>query len=259
MAENPTQEIEYDDAMVAFLELIWGEGFLSNDCPEMVHTIVEGLELKDKEVLDIGCGIGGVDVVLARDYGCRVLGLDIEKPLIERARAVAADFTDRIEFRLVERGPLPVDDASFDVVFSKDSRGHIPSMDRCFADVLRVLKRGGTLAASDWCRGPDPYSDDMHRYIEVEGVTINFDTLEQYGVLLRDCGFVDVALTDISDSYRVEARAEYERVKGPLKQTMIAALGREKQEHFLENWRLLSLVLDKGELRTGLIRARKPA
>ena len=35
-----THEDEYDDALVAMLELIWGEGFLSPGGPEAVRNIV---------------------------------------------------------------------------------------------------------------------------------------------------------------------------------------------------------------------------
>jgi hypothetical protein len=36
-------------------------------------------------------------------------------------------------------------------------------------------------------------------------------------------------------------------------------LGREQQEHALENWRAMVVVLDKGELRPGFYRGAKPA
>ena len=36
-------------------------------------------------------------------------------------------------------------------------------------------------------------------------------------------------------------------------------LGPEQQAHFLEDWRAMTVVLDKGELRPGRYRGRKPA
>ena len=48
-------------------------------------------------------------------------------------------------------------------------------------------------------------------------------------------------------------------MQGPLKARMIELLGKEQQEHFLEDWRAMVVVLDKGELRPGFYRARKPA
>ena len=253
-------EDEYDDTLVTMLELIWGEGFLSPGGPAGAHRIVEGLDLAGKTVLDIGCALGGVDVLLAREYDCRIVGLDVERSLVERGRAriQAAGLAERVDLRLVEPGPLPIDDASIDVVFGMDSWIHIADKRAFFAEVFRVLKPGGVLTASDWLRSEAPYSDDMRYFFELEGLTYHMDTLEAYGGILRDCGFVDVALTDTSAQLRAQAADEYARMRGPLHDRMGKALGPEMQAHFIEDWRMLTVVLDSGELRTGRLRARKP-
>ncbi len=251
---------EYDDALVTMLQLIWGEGHISPGGSVAARRIVEGLDLAGKTVLDIGCALGGVDVMLAREHDCRIVGLDVERPLVERGRArvEAAGLADRVDLRLVEPGPLPIDDAAFDVVFGKDSFIHIADKRGFFAEVFRVLKPGGVLVASDWLRTEAPYSDDMRYFFELEGLTYHMDTLEAYGGILRDCGFVDVVLTDTSAELRAEAADEYARMQGPLHDQMGKALGPEMQTHFIEDWRMLTVVLDAGELRTGRLRARKP-
>ena len=122
-------EDEYDDALVTMLELIWGEGFLSPGGPAAARRIVEGLDLKEKDVLDIGCGIGGADVVLAKDFGCRIVGIDIEGPLIERARGAAAGNAERIDFQHSPEGrarttPL-VEDGSSSAQQAEQSYGGV--------------------------------------------------------------------------------------------------------------------------------------
>jgi hypothetical protein len=47
-------------------------------------------------------------------------------------------------------------------------------------------------------------------------------------------------------------------MQGEMKAEMAGALGNEGYEHFLENLRAMTVVLHKGELRTGRIRAPKP-
>src|SRR4029077_11423645 len=108
---------EYGDAMVAALELIWGEGFLSPGGPAEVEATLGGREIRGAEVLDIGCGIGGIDLLLVEGLGPRwVPGTDVDADNIRRARrrAEAKGLSDRVGYRLVEPGPLPFEAASFD-------------------------------------------------------------------------------------------------------------------------------------------------
>ncbi|HEY9548856.1 MAG TPA: methyltransferase domain-containing protein, partial [Kiloniellaceae bacterium] len=81
--------MQYPEEFIERLHLIWGAAFLSPGGPEEVREIVRGLDLEDRQVLDIGCGTGGPAIVLARDSGARVTGLDVEPQLIERARRFA--------------------------------------------------------------------------------------------------------------------------------------------------------------------------
>ena len=71
-------EIEYNDAMTTMLELIWGVGFMAPGGEGNIARLVEGLEIRDRRILDIGCGIGGPAFVLASNYGAHVVGADIE-------------------------------------------------------------------------------------------------------------------------------------------------------------------------------------
>lgn len=255
-----THDDEYDDTMVTLLELIYGEGFIAPGGPQEVRNLIGEADLAGKLVLDIGCGVGGIDVMLGRDYGCNVLALDVEAPLLDRARkrAAAAGLADRLEFRLIEPGPLPLEDASVDVVFSKDAWIHIPDKQALLAEVFRVLRPGGQLLAGDWCRGPEPYSADMERFFELEGLTYHMATLESYGTGLAECGFDAIELFDVSDRFKTLSQDQYERMTGPMKDQMLALVGSKETARITENWRQLLIVIDNRELRPGHMRARKP-
>lgn len=251
---------EYDSKLLDMLQLVWGDGFLSPGGPGAVDAIVDGLDLTGKLVVDIGGGLGGVDMHLARAHGAQVIGMEIEAPLVELATAkvAAAGLSDRIEPRLCTPGPLALDDGSIDVVFSKDSLIHVADKDAAFRDYCRVLKPGGWLVMSDWMRGLEPYSKDMEYWFEMEGLTYHMWPLDAYGRALDAAGFVGIEVTDTSDDLRRLSDAEYEQMKGPLHARMGAILGAEARDHFVENWRAATVVLHRGELRTGRIRARKP-
>ncbi len=247
--------------MIGMLELIWGQGFLIPAGTENVRRTVAGLDLRDKLVLDIGSGIGGPALVLAGEMGARVVGIDLEGPLVARARAYAdaAGLSGRVEFRQASVGPLALDDESFDVVYSSGVFTQVEDKLAMFKEVFRVLKPGGVLTCYDWMKGDQPYGADMRAWFELEGLTYAMETLEAHGRILRQAGFADIELADDRQAYRDLCHREYDEMQGPLKARMIELLGREQQEHFLENWRAMVVVLDKGELRPGFYRARKPA
>ncbi len=152
-------DVQYPDHFIERLHAVWGEGFLSPGGAEEVCEIVRGLSLTGKSVLDIGFGTAGPAIVLARDLGAdRVVGIDVEEQLHRRATALVErmGLTDRVDLELVTPGRLPFDDASFDVVFSKDSIIHIPDKAALFSEIIRVLKPGGVFTASDWLSGEGP-------------------------------------------------------------------------------------------------------
>jgi SAM-dependent methyltransferase len=251
---------EYDDRMLKLLQIIWGDGFLSPGGPAAVRAIVAGLDLQDKAVLDIGCGVGGLDEVLAGEFGATVIGVDVADLIVSlgQARIAASPLKDRIEIRRIAPGPLPFPDAAFDVVFGKDAWLHIPDKPAFFAEVFRVLKPGGIVACGDWMKSPGPYSVDMGYFFKMEGLTYNLVTLAEYGRFLHGAGFTDVSLTDITDQARLGAREELARMKGPLHDLISREIGAEGRDFFIEDWRSLTVVLDNGELRPARMRAKKP-
>ena len=111
----------YTNELIGMLEIVWGEGWLSPGGPQEVDRVVEGLDLRDKHVLDIGCAVGGIDFHLVeKHHAGHVTGVDVEGPVLAIAerRAEERGLSGRIDFKKVEPGPLPFPDASFDSVFS---------------------------------------------------------------------------------------------------------------------------------------------
>jgi uncharacterized cupin superfamily protein/ubiquinone/menaquinone biosynthesis C-methylase UbiE len=250
---------EYSDDLVAFLELIWGQGFMAPGGADLVRDTVAGLELKGKRVLDIGSGLGGPDIVLAR-MGAEVVGLDIEAPVIERARKLVAakGLSDRVSFKLTRPGPLPFADESFDLVYSSGAFTQIAAKEAMFKEVRRVLRPGGWFAVYDWMKGPGPISDDMRYFYKMEGLTYAMETPAFHRRVLKKLGFAKVMVEEDGGWYRAEAHKELRLLAGELHPRVTALLGREKADHFVEDWRSMTVVLDKGEHRPGRWRAQKP-
>jgi phosphoethanolamine N-methyltransferase len=252
---------EYDAAFVKLLESVWGEGFLSPGGPAEVAHILEGVDLRDAAVLDLGCGTGGAAFAIAEMSGtASVTGIDVAGNLIDQARARATErrLDSRVRFLRVDPGSLAFADGQFDVVFSKDSLIHIPDKEAICREILRVLRPGGTFAASDWLRGPGPVSPHLQYYIDVENLGFGMGTADDYERALVAAGFRDVMLVDRNAWYRDVARAEHAALTGPLYSRLVAELGEEFTRHEIEVWRALTVVLDSGELRPTHLRARRP-
>lgn len=84
---NP--ELQYPDHFIDRLHIIWGKGFLSPGGRDEILKIVRGLDLKNRSVLDIGCGTGGPSMVLAEECDANVIG--IEPHLIARSKEAVDD------------------------------------------------------------------------------------------------------------------------------------------------------------------------
>lgn len=255
-----SHENEYYDNMVTMLELIWGDGYMAPGGPGNVAKLLDGIDAQGKRILDIGCGIGGPVFEMAKTHGADVVGIDLESPLIDRAKRDAKKhgLENQCTFQKTEVGPLPFDDQSFDVVISSGAFTQIMDKSGILGESLRVLRPGGHLRCYDWLKPAGEFSDDMHYWFKVEGLTYALETLEGYEQHLLDAGFTDVTTTDASDWYRSEARREYQLIKGDLYPRMVELLGQSDADHFVEDWRAMVVVIDKGEMLQGYCRGRRP-
>jgi phosphoethanolamine N-methyltransferase len=258
---NQTDDL-YPEPVIGFLELLWGRGWLSPGGPEELAKLLQGEDLKDKNVLDIGCGAGGIDCLLVSEYGAkRVTGIDVEAPVLQtaRARAKEAGVANCIELLLVEPGPLPFADQNYDVVFSKDSIVHIADKTALARDAFRVLKPGGVFVTSDWLISHDGEpSVEMQAYLKAEDLDFGMASPDTYKHALEQAGFVDVRLTNRNPWYREQAREELALLKGGLSEKARRELGDEIVDHNMETWSLMLKVLDTGEHCPHHIRGTKP-
>ena len=253
-------ENEYHDNMVAMLELIWGEGYMAPGGPGNVARLLDGIDTQGKRILDVGCGIGGPALEMVATHGANVVGIDLEAPLVERARRAARErgLQNCCDFQIVEPGPFPFADDSFDIVLSSGAVTQTSDTAGIIADCLRVLKPGGYFTCYEWMRVDAPYSDDMLRWLKLEELTYVLETIESFAQLFRDAGFEDVEAVDASAWYRAESRREYELIKSDLYPRMVELLGQDDADHFVENWEAMTVVCESGEMRQAYFRGRHP-
>jgi SAM-dependent methyltransferase len=260
---NDHAEEEYTEPLINFLEVIWGEGYLSPGGADEVARVLEGTSLQGRRVLDIGCGSGGIAIELVERYGAAaVTGIDVEAGVLGFAARRVRDrgLADRIALKQVTPGPLPFDDATFDVVFSKDSMIHIADKEALFAEVFRVLRPDGWFVASDWLTSHDGEpSEAMKRYVALEGLSFGMASPDRYRDALKRAGFVDVSLINRNPWYREVARRERDAIAGALYERACEAAGKDVVDHNIETWTAMLEVLESREHCPHHLRAHKPA
>lgn len=225
--------------------------------------MLDGVAVAGRHVLDVGCGLGAIDVILVQKYQARsVLGIDVEPQLIEHAekRIAGAGLQNRVRFQLVEPGPLPPESESCDMVFSKDAIVHIPDKAAFFAEVMRVLTPGGVFVGSDWLRGTEQtFTARAREWLEV--VHLNFDmrNLTQTRETLVSAGLEKVELTDRNDWYRSEIRDELASLSGERYDQLVALLGEQDAAYRRKVSELKQQAIEDGFLRPTHFVGYKPA
>ena len=262
VAQETTQGPEYDDKAIRFLESLWGEGFLSPGGSKEVDRIVSNLDFTDARVLDLGCGAGGATLHLAKTYPlAHIVGFDVEDPVINRAKArnIANGLTERASFVLGEPGPLPFEDGTFDIVFSKDALVHVADKEALFAEIFRIIRPGGSFAASDWLTSHDGQpSAAMRAYLKAEGLSFGMASPERTKRAMQLAGLAEIKRVNRNAWYRKTARAELEQLKGPLYEPACEAVGKSYVDKNIQTWAAMLVVLESGEHRPTHLFATKP-
>ena len=99
--------------------------------------------IKDKNVLDVGCGEGYNTRIFA-GMGARMTGIDISPRLIEHARQAEQKEPLGIRYEVASFTNLSLfTDDYFDTVVSTMALMDSPDYEKAIAEVYRVLKKGG--------------------------------------------------------------------------------------------------------------------
>ncbi|MGI9597342.1 MAG: class I SAM-dependent methyltransferase [Acidimicrobiales bacterium] len=255
-------EGQYNQTFNKALQHLWGDGFLSPGGPVEVAAMLDGVDVDGRDVLDVGSGLGACGVLLAERYGAAsVLGVDIEAHLIEHSteRAEANQLRDRVRFQLIEPGPLPLGDDSFDLVFPQDAIVHIPDKPAFYAEVTRVLKPGGVFVGSDWLRGGEETGTERAlAWLEFVHLNFRMQNISQLKASLEEAGFQDVRLNDRNHWYRTEIENELAAVTGDRYDELVEMIGHEQAAYRQESSRRKQEAIDDGFLRPTHFFGRTP-
>lgn len=125
--------------------------------PLRVDYIRQRVQLRDKKVLDVGCG-GGILAEAMAEAGAQVTGIDMaEKPLAV-ARLHQVESGTNVDYRQSTAENLADEmSAGFDIVTCLEMLEHVPSPQTVIAACQKLVKPGGDVFLSTINRNPKSF------------------------------------------------------------------------------------------------------
>jgi SAM-dependent methyltransferase len=171
---------------------------------------------KTDRILDAGCGVGGSGIFLARDLGCRCVGITLVESQAKLAKGFAEASarkhpgTPEARFSVNDFHAPAFKPGSFDVVWAVESFDHAVDKAAWVAAMFAILKPGGRLVIADGFRAGAPANASQAR--EYRGFLAGWAVphlctpaeMESYGAR---AGFQRVHGEDISADVMPHARA----------------------------------------------------
>ena len=167
---------------------------------ELTRRTVAAMDLPDHAaVADLGCGTGSTALMLARDFGLQVSGVDISATNIDRAIEKTDENGAAVVFIKADAHELPFEDNELDGILTECSYSLFADQAAVLAEIKRVLKPGGKLAITDMAVG-GPLAPDIGKVISPWTCLIDAMDRETYADGFSAAGFEVQAFADESAS-----------------------------------------------------------
>jgi SAM-dependent methyltransferase len=184
------------------------------------------MELRpSSHVLDVCSGSGGPALLLARENGCHVTGVDINPHGIDNAKRLAEELGLQSQFLACDiRQALPLPSASVDALWCIDSVVHFLDRLALLREWHRLLKPGGTFLYTDptLVTGIISKEEVQHRgapgYFVFTPPGVNERLIEQAGLRLVSASDSSHSVVELSQRWhmaRAKRREPLTRLEGP--------------------------------------------
>lgn len=136
---------------------------------QLYNLVASGTEIKEKNILEVGCGRGGGLSFVNRYFSPKnVTGVDLNKKAIKFCKKYYKEGNNN--FFQANAQKLPFNNNVFDVVLNVESSHRYIQMDEFLSEVKRVLKPNGYLSFTDFREKKD--IEKLHNQIIEAGFII---------------------------------------------------------------------------------------
>lgn len=122
------------------------KGYNANDLIEIPNFRKILPEVKNKSILDLGCGYGETDKYLKEQGASYVMGIDISKHMIEIANK--ENKIEGVEYHVMPMEDISKLDKRFDIVISSLAFHYIKDYQKLIQDISNLLTENGVLVFS---------------------------------------------------------------------------------------------------------------
>lgn len=216
---QPKLVSRFYDAVTRFYEFGWGTTFhFSPRRPG--ESLVESQQRHDEEigeilrlkpgmaVADLGCGVGGPMITIGRATGASITGINFSPLQIQRGERLVskAGLDETCQFLYANFMDVPLEDESFDAIYSFEAVCHAPNNLLLFQELYRLLKPGGEIAIVDWCftdkfDPSNPRHQQIRQDIETNNAVPDLLTMERQVETAQQAGFEIIQAIDQQAEY----------------------------------------------------------
>lgn len=256
-------EIKKVEAMNYFELLAWlGIGSSHPGGFPATKQNLDVVQVKPEEyVLDAGCGSGLTACHLAKTIGCKIIGVDINPQMVEKAclRAEKEGVSHLVEFRVADVYNLPFANNCFDLVMAESITVFLDKV-KVYREFYRVLKPEGRVADLEMALLGELPANLRSQMEEYFGSGTNPLSYAEWRLALSQAGFQDVDIKNpqpLKNNSKVimnELKKDWLLVKGLAEKvsTQPGLLPRlQKNANFIKK--------NQGYFGFGLVYGRKPA
>lgn len=216
IAEFTTANNLYYDVATDFFEFGWGRSFhfaprvpgesFKASLARHEHYLAHRLGLGPGMVVaDIGCGVGGPLIEIARFTGAKIVGVNSNAYQLERARKLVDDagLAHLAEFLHGDFLDVDAPDASFDAAYSIEATCCAPDKASIYGEVFRLLKPGACFGAYEYCMtdrfdAQDPLQRRIKHDMQLGGGLPVIDDMPTVDRALRSVGFEVLETRDLA-------------------------------------------------------------